>query len=401
MAGDAGRRTLCGKCGAVLGEGSDLAVEDRRPCPSCGSLARRFELKLEGSVGLHSSLGLKARHAGERRPFLEHFSGGDFSTRWRRWMDKLRRIDREGDRYDEVVTDPETGEVIHETHEPLSEHPGHGSARPHGGSSRLPELYALLEDVAAKAQSARPQTSQNLADAQTLALGLFVATFEVFLGMRALLRERLAEEARMLSRTLLDDTARLIWLAKARDDPDELEARALRFVFDSLEYEGPLMRAARENGYGWAEEELERIAEELEAVKGEAEGKGIALKRMPKPIDLLRSLGQENLYYWHVRASQSIHSTRIGFSARFRPGANDEAQILIPLDSPVGEVARVGAMGVQAFSLAMIAAADVLGWESRAELVEYRDRVVRLSGDLFDAIAGKAASPGPMPDAVP
>lgn len=56
--------------------------------------------------------------------------------------------------------------------------------------------------------------------------------------MRSLLRERLAEEARMLSRTLLDDTARLVWLAQVRDDPGELEARALRFVFDSLEYEG-------------------------------------------------------------------------------------------------------------------------------------------------------------------
>lgn len=39
----------------------------------------------------------------------------------------------------------------------------------------------------------------------------------------------------MLSRTLLDDTARLTWLAKAREDPDELELRALRFVYDSLE----------------------------------------------------------------------------------------------------------------------------------------------------------------------
>lgn len=303
-------------------------------------------------------------------------------------MDKLRRIDRENDRYDEVVADPETGDIIHETHEPLSQHRGHGSARPQPASSRLPEFYALLDDVAAKAQAARPRTSQDLTDAQTLALGLFVATFEVFLGMRSLLRERLAEEARMLSRTLLDDTARLVWLAQVRDDPGELEARALRFVFDSLEYEGPLMRTARDNGYKWAEEELGRIAEELEVVKAEAKSKGIPLKRMPKPIDLLRSLGQENLYYWHVRSSQSIHSSRIGFSARFQPGSDAEAPVLIHLESPIDEVARVGAMAVQAFSLAMVAAADVLDWVSRAELVEYRERVVRLSTDLFAAIAG-------------
>lgn len=248
----------------------------------------------------------------------------------------------------------------------------------------------MLDDVAAKAQAARPRTSQDLTDAQTLALGLFVATFEVFLGMRSLLRERLAEEARMLSRTLLDDTARRVWLAQVRDDPGELEARALRFVFDSLEYEGQLMRTARDNGYKWAEEELGRIAEELEVVKAEAKSKGIPIKRMPKPIDLLPSLGQENLYYWHVRTSQSIHSSRIGFSARFQPSSDAEAPVLIHLESPIDEVARVGAMAVQAFSLAMAAAADVLDWVSRAELVEYRERVVRLSTDLFAAIAGSS-----------
>ena len=249
----------------------------------------------------------------------------------------------------------------------------------------------MLDDVAAKAQAARPKTSEGLTDPQTLALGLFVATFEVFLGMRTLLRERLAEEARMLSRTLLDDTARLIWLARVRDDPEELEARALRFVFDSLEYEGPLMRAARDNGYEWADQELERITEELEVVKAEAKSRGITLKRMPKPVDLLASLGQANLYYWHVRASQSIHSSRIGFSARFQPSSDTDASILIPLESPTDEVGRVGAMAIQVFSLAMVAAADVLGWRTRDELVEYRERVVRLSNDLFASIAGREA----------
>lgn len=274
----------------------------------------------------------------------------------------------------------------------MSNHQGQESAPSQGDESRLPELFALLEDVAAKAQSTRPRTSANLTDAQTLALGLFVATFEVFLGMQALLRERLAEEARMLSRTLLDDAARLIWFARVRDDPDELAARTLRFVYDSLEYESPLMRAARDSGLEWAEEELQGIAEELDVVKREAKNKGISLRRMPKPRDLLASLGQNNLYYWHVRASQSIHSTRIGFSSRFRPGSDEEASTLIALESTVEEVARVSVMAVQAFSLAMIAAADLLGWDSRAKLVDYRERVVRLSNDLFAVIAGKGSS---------
>jgi hypothetical protein len=63
------------------------------------------------------------------------------------------------------------------------------------------------------------------------------------------------------------------------------------------------VRAARDNGYEWAGAELERVAQELAVVNTEAKSKRIVLKRMPNPIDLLRSLGQVNLYYWHVRAS--------------------------------------------------------------------------------------------------
>lgn len=238
--------------------------------------------------------------------------------------------------------------------------------------------------MAAKAQGARPRTSEGLTRAQTVALALFVSTFEIFLGMRALLHEQLAEEARMLSRTLLDDTARLIWLAEVRGDPTELEARAMRFEFDSLEYEGPLMRAAKGNGYQWADESLKGIDEELEALKDEAKSKGLTLKRMPKPIDLLTALGQRNLYFWHVRASQAIHSSRVGVSARFRPGPDQAAPIAIHLESPLEQVIRVGAMAIQTFSLAMVAAGDLLGWDQRDALIEYRARAVRLYSDLLD-----------------
>ncbi|MBN8964201.1 MAG: hypothetical protein J0H89_02230 [Rhizobiales bacterium] len=48
---------------------------------------------------------------------------------------RLARIDRSmkrvgfGDRYSEKVIDHHTGEIIHECHEPLSVHTGHGSAK--------------------------------------------------------------------------------------------------------------------------------------------------------------------------------------------------------------------------------------------------------------------------------
>lgn len=262
-------------------------------------------------------------------------------------------------------------------------------------STRLLKLDALLEDVAAKAQETRPPTIEEgaLSYEQMLALALFVTTFEVYLGMRALLRERLAEEARMLSRTLLDDTARLMWLASVRDDPEELETRALRFVFDSLDHESRYARMARDIEREWADDELQRIADELEDVTRAAERKRIKLRKMPKPRDLLRSLRQERLYFWHLRASQSIHSSRIAFYARFRSGTNEKAPVQIPLESTVEEVVRVGAMAMQTFSLAVIAAADVLDWGGRDELLEYRGRIMGLSTELLDRVVGEAREP--------
>ena len=252
---------------------------------------------------------------------------------------------------------------------------------------KLLELDALLEDVAWKAQTVRPSSSEGLSQAEELGLLLFVSTFEVFLGMRALLRERLAEEARMLSRALLEDTARLVWLATSAE---ELNARALNYTLSSIEYEQHLYRVARDNGYEWAESALEGMAKELAAVKDDAEKTGVALERLPTAREMLHSLGQGKLYYWHVLASQVIHSSRIGLSARFLPPPEGERPIGIMLESSIKEVARVGAMAIDVFSLAIVAANDVLGWDRRDELVVDRDRVKRLSGEFYERIKNGA-----------
>ena len=44
-------------------------------------------------------------------------------------MTKERSIDRDNNKYKEVVTDPETGKVVHHCEEFLSKHKGHGSAK--------------------------------------------------------------------------------------------------------------------------------------------------------------------------------------------------------------------------------------------------------------------------------
>jgi hypothetical protein len=48
---------------------------------------------------------------------------GDSRSAYGSWMDRQQRFDHAGDWYEETVTDPETGRVVHHEAEPLSQHP--------------------------------------------------------------------------------------------------------------------------------------------------------------------------------------------------------------------------------------------------------------------------------------
>jgi phage FluMu protein Com len=119
----------CGDCNIILEEDSGITVEDRQPCPACGSLKRLCHLTIHDSCTFHEKIGMKGRHKEGRKPYIEQVHGADLHRKSEKWMNLERIIDRDNDIYHEVVTNPETGEVIHECKESLSKHVGHGSAR--------------------------------------------------------------------------------------------------------------------------------------------------------------------------------------------------------------------------------------------------------------------------------
>jgi hypothetical protein len=120
---------ICSKCGAVLNESPKTSVDDRKPCTSCGSKDRSFEVGMTSAVGVKSTLTAKAYELGSKEPFLEHKSGDSFIQKAAKWVTRVMRIDRRGDRYTEHIYDPKNGETIHHCDEPLSEHRGHGNPK--------------------------------------------------------------------------------------------------------------------------------------------------------------------------------------------------------------------------------------------------------------------------------
>ncbi len=82
---------------------------------------------LEDTLTMKDSVTIVMRENGKK--ISKVFSGDDLCVKTNRWMTKSRVIDMKNDRYSEIVTDPETGEIIHQTAHKLSEHRGHGSAK--------------------------------------------------------------------------------------------------------------------------------------------------------------------------------------------------------------------------------------------------------------------------------
>lgn len=253
--------------------------------------------------------------------------------------------------------------------------------------ARLPALHALLAEPDQRTRETVAELTE-LTYGKMMVLGLFVATWEVYRGIRVLLERRLAEEALMLMRTLVEDTARLQWLSR---DAQDLEIRAIRYGWSSAKYERDLARAARSNGWAWAEEMFRTRAEEVEALRREAQAAGLGEEpeNFPKTRDLLDELGSSRLYYWYARASQSIHSTGIGISARIRPPAGDTH--MIQLESPPIDVARIGVIAGEHFISALVAASVLLSWNWE-EIVAFGDHFSPRAEDLFQKIAGKPVS---------
>jgi hypothetical protein len=119
----------CNKCGTFVDEPDNL--DERQPCSQCGSLSRSFGVGLSTEAVGQPEIKAKGRHGqpGQVKPFVTAKLADEVfhETRERTLREKME--DRDNDRYHERVISQETGALLHECNEPLSEHQGHGSAK--------------------------------------------------------------------------------------------------------------------------------------------------------------------------------------------------------------------------------------------------------------------------------
>jgi predicted RNA-binding Zn-ribbon protein involved in translation (DUF1610 family) len=119
----------CSDCGAFIDTSEDTA-DHRFPCEKCGGVIRTIHASIEEHVVARDGLEVKVRRAGEKKPYIEDRGIPSHSRKLDKIVHHQRLIDRDNDIYRETVTDYESGEVIHHCEEPLTQHQGHGSAKP-------------------------------------------------------------------------------------------------------------------------------------------------------------------------------------------------------------------------------------------------------------------------------
>lgn len=123
------RNVRCGRCNGEVDEEPGAALEQRAPCPNCGSTARAVGVFLSDTIEMRSSLSIKAKAGGKGKPFMTQKIGSSLFHRTGRWHFIEQLVDRRNNRYKKKIVDEETGEVLRDDDGLLTDHQGFGSAK--------------------------------------------------------------------------------------------------------------------------------------------------------------------------------------------------------------------------------------------------------------------------------
>lgn len=93
-------------------------------CPKCGSTKKILAKSVGGTLTPRGSLRARQKSKGFGK-FAREIIQGWFpsaNSKLSQGVEKERIVDKKNDKYDEIVRDAKTGQIIRETHETLSQH---------------------------------------------------------------------------------------------------------------------------------------------------------------------------------------------------------------------------------------------------------------------------------------
>jgi hypothetical protein len=93
----------CGACQQTLHESHSLPDDERRPCPSCGSLTRMHKITIVETLAIHESLRVRSKQPGKGGWMRDFRTGDDYSRYLEGWGELVRDKDREQNIYREVI----------------------------------------------------------------------------------------------------------------------------------------------------------------------------------------------------------------------------------------------------------------------------------------------------------
>jgi hypothetical protein len=233
-------------------------------------------------------------------------------------------------------------------------------------------IMELIRSVDRNAGSAHPKEQENVTSGQELVIRLWAGCRSIFRAIYLLLERDLSEEARILSRTLLDDTARLHFLLRHKEDLELWEAS-----FHLWSLSEALRLAEFEAGISLPGAPI-RVAEIEKMIQSRLAAQQTqfctAPPRFPRPSHILREINQGDLYLFFKVASQSVHTTLLALHSRAKEVG--EGHHVVDLGGDFEVLVMVGLLSCEVFASATVAAVALLNWDTLPSVQAFRDVVV-------------------------
>jgi hypothetical protein len=233
-------------------------------------------------------------------------------------------------------------------------------------------LVALMESIDRNAATAHPRSQEDVSPGQELVIRLLAGCRMLFRAIHRLLVEDYSEEARILSRTLLDDTARLLFLLSEQSD---IEEWAASFTIDSLREGVALVQFERSIALPGAVDRLHELEALIQERQQEARSAyGRRPSSFPGTADILKKLDRRDLYWFFKVASHSVHTTTLALDSRAREHA--PGHFVVAMEGSFETLISVGILACALMSSATIAATTLLGWDTLRSVASFGEVVL-------------------------